>query len=166
MGRHIQTWKEFLQRQEEETGSEAKRERLSLLKQKVYALALEETSFRVRTLYRLGFGDLLPPHIQTILFRMEALGLTGRELAQRIGVSPTLVSLWLAGKARPTERHLVALGEILSIPIEMLEDTSGRERRVSRKKPLPKLQSSSPGKTGPMRRGCPWREGSSGAFGP
>jgi DNA-binding transcriptional regulator YiaG len=43
----------------------------------------------------------------------EALGLTQSDVARYVGVSPSQVSRWEAGLARPRGRHAVALLELL-----------------------------------------------------
>lgn len=68
--------------------------------------------------------------------RREQLGLSLREVARRVGVSPSLVSQIETGKARPSVSTLYALVRVIDVPIDSLfvsdAERSGRAGRPMR----------------------------------
>lgn len=90
---------------------------------KVMAGGLERENFNPRLLLTWGHGDLLPPGTRLLLEAAQAKGLNASEIANAIGVSPTLVSWWLRGKYRPRPKHFRTLSELLGIPLEVLRQT-------------------------------------------
>ncbi len=90
---------------------------------KVMAGGLERENFNPRLLLAWGHGDLLPPGTRLLLEAAQVKGLNASEIANAVGVSPTLVSWWLRGKYRPRPKHFRALSELLGIPLEVLRQT-------------------------------------------
>ena len=52
--------------------------------------------------------------------RREALGLSQTDLADKLGVTKTLLSLYESGKRVPTEEHVEELASALGMPSELL----------------------------------------------
>jgi transcriptional regulator with XRE-family HTH domain len=96
---------------------------------KVMAGGLERENFNPRLLLAWGHGDLLPPGTRLLLEAAQAKGLNASEIANAIGVSPTLVSWWLRGKYKPRPRHFRALSELLGIPLDLLRQTFPSEEQ-------------------------------------
>lgn len=51
---------------------------------------------------------------------IERSGYKKQDIASAIGVSAVTVSNWCSGKARPRDRHLVQLGEVLGVDPDIL----------------------------------------------
>ena len=63
---------------------------------------------------------------RAIRSRREALGLTQSDVADRLGVTKSLLSLIEAGKRLPTETQISTLAEVLGMPPDLLVLGSGR----------------------------------------
>jgi transcriptional regulator with XRE-family HTH domain len=59
--------------------------------------------------------------VATLKELRERKFLTQRELAERVGVHPTMVSEWERGLYRPSLRHLKTLCEILEVSREEID---------------------------------------------
>jgi len=90
---------------------------------KVMAGGLERENFNPRLLLAWGHGNLLPPGTRLLLEAAQAKGLNASEIANAVGVSPTLVSWWLRGKYKPRPKHFRTLSELLGIPLDLLRQT-------------------------------------------
>lgn len=66
----------------------------------------------------------------TLRGALENQDMTGRELANRVGVAPSTVSRWLHGSEYPRERILAKLAKATRIPLDDLIDTLAAERPV------------------------------------
>lgn len=56
---------------------------------------------------------------------LEAAELNQTELAERLGVTPAAVNMWLSGVSRPKMDRLVAIGEALGVSVgELLDEKS------------------------------------------
>lgn len=55
---------------------------------------------------------------------MARSGLTAYELAEKVGVTPTTMSLWLNDKAEPTIRNAIKVAEVLGRDVEYLFKTA------------------------------------------
>jgi DNA modification methylase/transcriptional regulator with XRE-family HTH domain/DNA-directed RNA polymerase subunit RPC12/RpoP len=58
--------------------------------------------------------------------RREALGLSQADLAERLRVTKTVLSLYEGGKRLPTEDHVASLAATLGVPAELLQVGSGK----------------------------------------
>ena len=58
--------------------------------------------------------------------RREALGLSQMDLAERLGVTKALLSLYESGKRSPSDEHVRSLAEALCMPADLLQIGSGR----------------------------------------
>lgn len=61
--------------------------------------------------------------VELIKKRMDKLGITQEEMAERIHVTPVTVSRWVTGKRYPTSKHLENMANEVGCILELKERT-------------------------------------------
>lgn len=66
--------------------------------------------------------DTMTPIPSRLRAALDAAGMTARDLAARLGMNESTVSLWLSGGRTPRMKNLVKIAEVLQIEVTELWD--------------------------------------------